>query len=280
MGLRVVAHLCHLLEDELATGDGMKSQELLAKRWQALTEHVTQLIGDSGRQTLEVSSTDYATLVSTLTRDGQSAALSELLSWRLEPATRPLGRLADQARALATRLGKGQVDVEVQAGTVRLDPDVYGPFFSDLVHVVRNAIDHGIESLEERVRSGKPPVGKMTFKVHARDNRVSFEISDDGRGIDWTVISQLGASLGLPSRTPAERLAILCRPGVTTRSDVSETSGRGVGMSAIKQRIDAMHGRLEVDSSAAGTKWTIVLPWAAELTDQTPRQDAARARAL
>ena len=280
MGLRVVARLCHLLEDELATGDGMKSQELLAKRWQALTEHVTQLIGDSGRQTLEVSSTDYATLVSTLTRDGQSAALSELLSWRLEPATRPLGRLADQARALATRLGKGQVDVEVQAGTVRLDPDVYGPFFSDLVHVVRNAIDHGIESLEERVRSGKPPVGKMTFKVHARDNRVSFEISDDGRGIDWTVISQLGASLGLPSRTPAERLAILCRPGVTTRSDVSETSGRGVGMSAIKQRIDAMHGRLEVDSSAAGTKWTIVLPWAAELTDQTPRQDAARARAL
>ena len=159
---------------------------------------------------------------------------------------------------------------------MRLDPEVYGPFFSDLVHLVRNAIDHGIESPEERTLSGKPPVGKMTFKVQTRDNRLSFEISDDGRGIDWAVIAELGASLGLPSRTPAERLAILCRQGVTTRSDVSETSGRGVGMSAIKQRIDAMHGRLEVDSSANGTKWTVVLPWA---PDQQLRRAAPRAAA-
>ncbi|HKO52405.1 MAG TPA: HAMP domain-containing protein, partial [Polyangiaceae bacterium] len=231
MGLRVVAHLCHKLEDELATGDGMKSQELLANRWQALTDHVTQLIGDNGRQMMEVSATDYAALVSTLTRDGKSAALSELLTWRLEPATRPLGRLADQARALATRLGKTAVDVEVQAGAVRLDPEVYGPFFTDLVHLVRNAVDHGIESPEERASSGKSPTGKMIFKVQTRENRVVFEVSDDGRGIDWAVIAQLGASLGLPSRTPAERLAIICRQGVTTRSDVSETSGRGVGMS-------------------------------------------------
>jgi len=244
----------------------------LAKRWRALTEHVTQLIGDGGRQTMEVSATDYAALVSTLTREGKSAALTELLTWRLEPATRPLGRLADQARALAMRLGKGDVDVEVQAGTVRLDPEVYGAFFSDLVHLVRNAVDHGIESAEERALTGKPPAGKMTFKVQTRENRVVFEISDDGRGIDWSVISDLGAELGLPSRTPAERLAIICRQGVTTRSDVSETSGRGVGMSAIKQRIDAMHGRLEVDSSAAGTKWTIVLPWSAEVSDRPLRR--------
>jgi len=264
MGLKVIAHLCHLLEDELATGDGMKSQGLLAQRWQALSEHVTQLVGDSNRNTLEVSSTDYAALVNTLSREGKSNALAELLTWRLEPATRPLGRLAEQARALALRLGKGELDVDVQAGNVRLDPALYGPLFSDLVHLVRNAIDHGIESPEERAASGKPARGKMTFKAQTRDNRVSFEISDDGRGIDWTAIAALGASLGLPSRTPSERLAILCRQGVTTRSDVSETSGRGVGMSAFKQRVDAMRGRIEVDSNANGTKWTVVLPWAPE----------------
>jgi two-component system chemotaxis sensor kinase CheA len=273
MGLRVVAHLCHKLEDELATGDGMKSQDLLAARWQALTEHVRQLIGDADRQTLEVSATDYATMVNTLSRAGQTAALAELLTWRLEPATRPLGRLAEQARVLAKRLGKGEVDVDVQAGSVRLDAEVYGPFFSDLVHIVRNAVDHGIESPEERTLRGKSPVGKMTFKVQTRENRVVFEISDDGRGIDWSVIAELGASLGLPSRTPAERLAILCRQGVTTRNDISETSGRGVGMSAIKQRIDAMRGRLEVDSSKVGTKWTVVLPWSPpEATDQSLRR--------
>jgi len=275
MGLKVVAHLCHLLEDELATGDGMKSQDLLAKRWQALTDHVTQLVGDGGRNTMEVSASDYAALVTTLSREGKSSALAELLTWKLEPAARPLGRLAEQARGLAARLGKGDVDVEVQASSVRLDPEVYGPFFSDLVHLVRNAIDHGIESPEERP-ANKGPVGKMTFKVHTRDSRIVFEISDDGRGIDWAAISQLGASLGLPSRTPAERLAILCRQGVTTRSDISETSGRGVGMSAIKQRIDAMHGRLEVESSSNGTKWTISLPWAPEMTEQQIRRTVAR----
>jgi len=74
----------------------------------------------------------------------------------------------------------------------------------------------------------------------------------------------------------AERLAILCRQGVTTRSDVSETSGRGVGMSAIKQRIDAMRGRLEVDSSGLGTKWTVVLPWSPpEATDLPLRRRSA-----
>jgi len=280
MGLKVVAQLCHALEDELATGDGMKSQELLAQRWQALSEHVTQLVGDGGRNTMEVNATDYAALVNTLQREGKSAALSELLTWRLEPAARPLGRLAEQARALAVRLGKGDVDIDVQAGNVRLDPELYGPFFSDLVHLVRNAIDHGIESADERTASGKPATGKMTFKVQTRDNRISFEISDDGRGIDWTAIAKLGASLGLPSRTPAERLAILCRQGVTTRSDVSETSGRGVGMSAIKQRVDALHGRLEVDSSPNGTKWTVVLPWAPEATaEQQMRRSGARSAA-
>ncbi|HYP97581.1 MAG TPA: ATP-binding protein [Polyangiaceae bacterium] len=278
MGLKVVAHLCHVLEDELAAGDGMKSQDLLARRWQALSEHVTQLVGDAGRSTMEVSANDYASLVNLLSRDGKSAALAELLTWKLEPAARPLGRLADQARALAARLGKGDVDIEVQAGNVRLDPDTYGPFFSDLVHLVRNAIDHGIESPEERPEN-KPPVGKMTFKAQTRDNRLVFEISDDGRGIDWAAITELGASLGLPSRTPAERLAILCRQGVTTRTDVSETSGRGVGMSAIKQRIDAMHGRLDVESSGNGTKWTISLPWAPEMTEQQIRRTVARTAA-
>jgi len=276
MGLRVVAQLCHKLEDELATGDGMKSQALLAQRWQAVSEHIAQLIGDSDRQALEVSTTDYTNLVNALARAGQTTAMAELLTWRLEPAARPLGRLAEQARGLAIRLGKGEVQVEVQAGSVRLDPEVYGPFFSDLVHIVRNAVDHGIESPEERIEHGKSPVGKMTFKAQTRENRVVFEISDDGRGIDWSVIAQLGASLGLPSRTPAERLAILCRQGITTRSDVSETSGRGVGMSAIKQRIDAMHGRLEVDSNGSGTKWTVVLPWSPpEASDQTLRRRTA-----
>jgi two-component system chemotaxis sensor kinase CheA len=269
MGLSVVARICHSLEDELATGDGMKAESLalLEERWQALTEHVSQLIGDSERQTLEVAEADYAALVSLLSREGQARALSELLAWRLEPAARPLGRLAEQAQVLAKRLGKGDLEVEINAGSLRLDPDTYGPFYSDLVHVVRNAVDHGIERPEEREARGKPRHGKMALEVQARGNLLIFQVSDDGRGIDWDVIDRRGEALGLPSRTAAERLSILCRQGVTTRSEISETSGRGVGMSAFKQRVDALKGRLEVESTPGrGTKWTVVLPWVPDET--------------
>ena len=278
MGLSVVARLCHALEDELATGDGMKSQALLVQRWQALTEHVSQLIGDGTPRTLEVNNSDYDSLVNLLSRDGHTRALKELLSWQLEPAARPLGRLAEQARMLAKRLGKGDIEVDVQAGSVRLDADTYAPFFSDVVHIVRNAVDHGIERPDERAAQGKPRFGKMTFKAQTRGNQLIFEISDDGRGIDWDVIAKQGAALGLPCRTPAERLAILCRQGVTTRDEVSETSGRGVGMSAFKQRVDALHGRLEVESTrGTGTKWQVVLPWAPDETTGQLIQAKSRA---
>jgi chemotaxis protein histidine kinase CheA len=274
MGLSVVARMCHALEDELATGDGMRSQALLSQRWQVLTEHVSQLIGDRERRMLEVSSTDYASLLTLLSREGSTLALRELLAWQLEPAERPLSRLAEQAQVLARRLGKGEIEVDVQAGAVRLDPDKYAPFFSDLVHLVRNAVDHGIEQPDERQALGKPRNGKMTFKAQTRGNVLSLEISDDGRGIDWELIASQGAALGLPNRTPAERLAILCRQGITTRSEVSETSGRGVGMSAFRQRIDALHGRLEVDSiRGSGTKWLISLPWSPDEVPEQLRQE-------
>ena len=278
MGLSVIARLCHTLEDELATGDGMKSQALLTERWQALSEHVSQLIDPGQRRTLEIAEADYAALLNLLSREGQSRALQELLGWRLEPATRALARLAEQAQVLAKRLGKGEIEVEIEAGSLRLDPEKFAPLFSDLVHLVRNAVDHGIEGPDERAVLGKSGHGKMTFKAAARGNVLSFEISDDGRGIDWDVIAKQGAALGLPSRTPAERLAILCRQGVTTRDDVSETSGRGVGMSAFKQRVDALHGRLEVESTrGAGTKWTIVLPYAPDEVAEQLRQSQSRA---
>ncbi len=278
MGLSVVARVCHTLEDELATGDGMKPDSLssLGERWRALDEHLSQLLGESDRQTLEVQQRDYAALVRTLSREGQSRALNELLAWRLEPAARPLGRLAEQARQLAKRLGKGELEVEIEAGALRLDPETYGPLFSDLVHVVRNAVDHGLEQPAEREARGKPRRGHLALRALTRENQLIFEVSDDGRGIDWELVEKRGAALGLPSRSAADRLCILCRQGFSTRSDVSETSGRGVGMSAFKARVDALRGRLEVESTpGVGTKWTVVLPWAPDDVTASLRHVAA-----
>jgi two-component system, chemotaxis family, sensor kinase CheA len=262
MGLSVVAKLCHQLEDELASEDSMSPTTLgeLQSRWQGLCEHVAQL-GPSDARLVEVPDTEYAALVAMLQRAGQSEAVERVLSWKLESATRSLERLSEQARALAARLGKGPLEVEVRPTTARIDPEYFGPVFSDLVHVMRNAVDHGIESSEEREAAGKPAAGRITFAAVQKSDGVVLEIADDGRGIDWDVIRKKAANLGLPAQSHADLVAALCHEGFSTRTEVTETSGRGVGMAAVKRRIEAIKGRLEVQSTLGkGATWTFVIP--------------------
>jgi two-component system chemotaxis sensor kinase CheA len=95
------------------------------------------------------------------------------------------------------------------------------------------------------------------LSAHAEDDVLSFEVSDDGRGIDWDLIRSRGQSLGLPHSAPGELLRVLCHPGVTTRGEVSDTSGRGMGMAAFERCVRRMQGRMEVESSNLGTRWVI-----------------------
>ena len=100
------------------------------------------------------------------------------------------------------------------------------------------------------------------LKAQVSGNALTFEIGDDGRGIDWDAVARKAGDLGLPNKTPQDLLQALCRDGVSTRESVSETSGRGVGMAAFKHQVELLGGRLEVRSSrGVGTSWIIRLPW-------------------
>ena len=169
MGLSVVARLCHLLEDQLAENGHMAKDTLeeLSGRWIAILGHIAAFTGVEKQRIIEVPHSEYAALVSRLSTETQGEILNQLLSWQLEPITKPFERLAEQARALAHRLGRGEVNVAIDGGGVRLDPETWSPFFSTLVHVVRNAIDHGIEPSAERLRAGKPAVGTLRLKAVA-----------------------------------------------------------------------------------------------------------------
>lgn len=197
-----------------------------------------------------------------------------MLEWRLEPAARPLERLAEQARVLAQRLGKDAIDVRVEAGDVRLDPARYRQFFSELVHVVCNAVDHGIP--EERAQRAKPRSGQLTLGVKEEGGALVFQVSDDGRGIDWGPIRAKAAELGLPHEGPAALLDALCHDGITTRAGVTETSGRGVGMAAFKACVERMNGHIDLKSSALGTHWYISFP---SRTPRAPSQHPGTAQA-
>jgi two-component system chemotaxis sensor kinase CheA len=265
MGLTVVARLCHSLEDQLAEEGRMLEPTVrdLASRWGAIGDHVARFVGLGGQRVIEIPESEYTALVSRLSRnERQEDVLHQVLSWQLEPASRSLRRLADQAKALARRLGKGELDVEVIGSGVRLDPDVWSLFFSELSHVVRNAVDHGFELAEERRTKGKSLRHTLVLRAEVVADALTFEVTDDGRGIDWNRIKESAKTRGLPHATQAQLLAALCADGVTTREGVTDISGRGVGMAAFRRRVEALHGRLEVRSSpGAGTSWFVRFPW-------------------
>lgn len=282
MGLAVVARLCHMLEDQIAE-DKVTSDETLAElgeRWNTIVAHITSFSGNGNRRVIEVPEDEYAALISWLSSEAhvQREVWQQVLSWQLEPVARPLHGLAEQAKAIAHRLGKGNMRVEVEANGVRLDPDHWASFFSALVHVVRNALDHGLETPAEREALGKPREGTMVLKARTVQRSLIVEIGDDGRGIDWDAIARKAQKLGLPHRTPADLLASLCSDGVTTRDDVTDHSGRGVGMAAVKQSVESLSGTLEVKSArGAGTTWVFRFPWSPQ---ETPTARLGRAEAL
>jgi two-component system chemotaxis sensor kinase CheA len=275
MDLAIVARICHALEEELANENSLGDAGLcdLKTRWSELSQHIAAFGGNAESETVQVPLSEYKALLAELDgSESSSDPLRRVLDWGLEPVEAPFRRLAELARTLSARLGRGELDIELDTNELRVDRQVFAPFFSELGHVVRNAVDHGIEPLEERRRLGKPSVPCLSFRARASVSEYTFELGDDGRGLDWEAIAAKAAELGLPHQGHQALLDALCHEGVTTRVDVSETSGRGVGMAALRQRVNALHGSLEVESfPGSGTRWIIRLP--------RPKSDGSAGRA-
>jgi two-component system chemotaxis sensor kinase CheA len=184
-----------------------------------------------------------------------------LAGFECEPIDRPLGRLAQHAKALATRLGKGDVDVVVESDGDPVDPRRFSGLWGALVHVVRNSVDHGIEPASERIAHGKNPDGRVTLRATNTSGALAIQIEDDGGGIDWDALVKLAENRGLPHTTSSDLVRAILRDGVSTRAGATSTSGRGVGMAAVYQAVTSLGGRLSVRSQrGAGTCWRVVLP--------------------
>jgi two-component system chemotaxis sensor kinase CheA len=188
----------------------------------------------------------------------------------LEPGVVRLRRVAEQARSLAQRLGKGQLDVEIEVSPdVRFQPERWAPFWSSFVHVVRNALDHGIESPEARLAAGKPVRAKLKLRAEADTERLRIEISDDGRGIDWSSVASKAKERGLPYQSQRDLIDALFCDGLSTATSVSELSGRGVGMSAVRDAARSLQGVVFVTSApSAGT--TVRFDFPIGETSKTP----------
>jgi two-component system chemotaxis sensor kinase CheA len=193
------------------------------------------------------------------------------LRLRTAPLLRVVDALPRTAREVASGLGK-QVEVELRGAELELDRAILDRLADPLVHLVRNAVDHGIEAPERRREAGKPPAGRLVIDARRERDHVRISVADDGRGIDLDSVRRRAIEAGIlhadlaADMAPADVAALVFRPGVSTAANVSEVSGRGVGMDAVKSTIEGLGGRVELESRAGlGTTTTLLVPITAAL---------------
>lgn len=185
---------------------------------------------------------------------------------RLLPVETTFSLFARAACDLADEQGK-EVEVELEGEQVRADKRVLEEMRGPLMHLVRNAVDHGLEPPEERREAGKDPVGLLRMAARRTPDSVVVEVEDDGRGIDPDEIRRLARRLELLPEAQLERLGdgevldLVFRSGFTTRETVSEVSGRGVGLQAVAESADELQGTVDLDSTPGeGTRVAIEVP--------------------
>jgi two-component system chemotaxis sensor kinase CheA len=187
-----------------------------------------------------------------------------VLEVRMVPLRQVFEKLSRIARRLRRDLGK-EVRLELNGADTELDKLIVEQLVDPLMHVVRNAFDHAIESPEERAAAGKEPEGCIRLDAYQRGNHVVIEVSDDGRGIDPDTIRARARELGLISSdqqlSDREAFDLVFSAGFSTRTEVTSTSGRGVGMDVVKANLTTFGGIVDLDSTVGrGTKITMTLP--------------------
>lgn len=182
----------------------------------------------------------------------------------------PVGPLFNRFRRVVrdlTRITGKQIRLEISGEKTELDKRMIDELSDPLLHLVRNCADHGIESPVERLRSGKPAEGTVTFNAYYRGNRILIEVKDDGRGLDINRIRAKAVHKGLISAAEADRLTpqqlsqFIWEPGFSTAAEVTEVSGRGIGMDIVRAKVEELGGNVSLESHPGeGTVFMIRLP--------------------
>jgi two-component system chemotaxis sensor kinase CheA len=190
---------------------------------------------------------------------------------RMMPIRQTFQKMSRLVRDLSRRSGK-LVELVLAGEDTELDRKVVEDINDPLMHMVRNSLDHGLESREARLAAGKSETGRLSLRAFHQGGSIVIEIADDGAGLNIERIRREAIKKGLIARdatlTPAEVQRLIFAPGFSTADQVTEISGRGVGMDVVQRNIEALRGRIDIHSEAGqGTTFTIKLPLTLAILD-------------
>ncbi|MEO6599668.1 MAG: ATP-binding protein [Polyangiaceae bacterium] len=260
-----VSSLCHDLESAMAERGTLelttRERASLKDLWDSLRERMDPImVGASSF--LEMSREQYKNLLAAVRERQPPQDLERLVvGLRSESLHARLARLSEVLEIGCRRLGKSPPKVEIRGDDPRLPPQVWARFWAVFPHVLNNAADHGVEGDEERVRVGKALPSTVSMSGCLSDVEFVLEVRDDGRGIDWERLKQVMAERGLPHDSRKSLEQALFMEGVSLKREVSEISGRGVGLPAVLSVVLDMGGSIELDSEyGSGTSWRFRFP--------------------
>lgn len=195
-----------------------------------------------------------------------SALQDEVMQTRLLPVAYILDAFPRVVRDIARKEGK-DVDLQITGGDIELDRVVLDEMSDPLLHLVRNSVDHGLETIEERQAKGKEPKGKLFINVSRQKGQIYIEVGDDGKGVDFNKVRAIALRKGLLTEETASAidekriLDLITLPGFSTKDKITDISGRGVGLDVVKSKIEYLGGRVDFETKVdVGSKFILTLP--------------------
>ncbi|MDQ0159073.1 chemotaxis protein CheA [Alkalibacillus salilacus] len=254
--------------DQQKKAAGNKTIRVNIERLDALMNLFEEMVIDRGRLEQISEELNHNDLKGTVERISRiSGDLQNIiLTMRMVPIEQVFNRFPRMVRQLTRELGK-DIDMQIEGAETELDRTVIDEIGDPLVHLIRNAVDHGVEMPEERKQKGKPAQGNMLLKAFHSGNHVFVEIRDDGQGINKEKVLNKAIENGVVSSDQASSLTdkqineLILASGFSTAQEISDISGRGVGLDVVKSTIESLGGSIEIDSEyGKGTTFSIQLP--------------------
>ncbi|NNM54564.1 MAG: hypothetical protein HKM05_07560 [Spirochaetales bacterium] len=275
---QATAEQCHqsesFLSDQLLlqeTPDPSTFELELKKAYYGELKTVTDNLGEAWlhqADAVQIPRKPYLSLIGYIRRRYPlDKKLGQFLDFHRQVPLRSLfQKLPDQAKTLAQSLGKRVAPLEIQGGDFMVIPDRLEAFCQTFIHLLRNSLDHGIETVRERETLGKPLEGNLRLEIADTPRAIIFRFQDDGRGISYQRVVERARALGwLESAQPLDEqglLGFLFREGFSTAPQTTEISGRGLGLAAVKTEIDKLQGSVRVlTRPGRGTTFEMILPW-------------------